>query len=201
MLKNIIDRSLAAVVLLLLSPLILVLACVSWWKLGRPILFRPIRAGFHGRPFACFKFRTMTNAVDTRGALLPDAQRLTLYGQILRSTSLDELPQLWNVVRGEMSLVGPRPLLLEYLPRYNPHQRRRHEVRPGITGWAQINGRNNLSWEAKFNLDVWYVDHCSLWLDCKILCMTLLKVFKREDVSQPGHATMSEFTGAPSRLE
>jgi lipopolysaccharide/colanic/teichoic acid biosynthesis glycosyltransferase len=193
MLKNIIDRGLAAAALLVLSPLMLALGCMSWWKLGRPLLFRPVRAGFDGRPFTCFKFRTMTNAVDASGALLPDAQRLTLYGRILRSTSLDELPQLWNVVRGDMSLVGPRPLLLEYLPRYNPHQQRRHEVKPGITGWAQVNGRNGLTWEEKFNFDVWYVDHRSVWLDGKILLMTALKIFAREGISQPGHATMHEF--------
>jgi lipopolysaccharide/colanic/teichoic acid biosynthesis glycosyltransferase len=195
MLKNIIDRSLAVLGVLVLSPLMLAIACMIWWKLGRPLLFRSMRAGFHGRPFTCFKFRTMTHAADAYGNLLPDAARLTGFGRILRTSSLDELPQLWNVVRGDMSLVGPRPLPLEYLPRYNPHQSRRHEVKPGITGWAQVNGRNSLSWEEKFNLDVWYADHRSLWLDCKILCMTLLKTFAREGISQPGYATMPEFTG------
>jgi lipopolysaccharide/colanic/teichoic acid biosynthesis glycosyltransferase/glycosyltransferase involved in cell wall biosynthesis len=193
MFKNIFDRVLAAIALLVLSPMMLAVAALTWWRLGRPILYRPIRTGLHGQPFSCLKFRTMTNAVDDSGAPLPDAQRLTLYGRILRSTSLDELPQLWNVVRGEMSLVGPRPLLLEYLPRYSPHQRRRHEVKPGITGWAQVNGRNGLTWEEKFNLDVWYVDHRSAWLDCKILFMTLMKIIDREGISQPGHATMPEF--------
>jgi len=194
MLKNIIDRTLAVIGVLILSPLMLAIACLTWWRLGRPVLFRSIRAGSHGRPFTCFKFRSMTNAADSCGASLPEALRLTPYGHILRSSSLDELPQLWNVIRGDMSLVGPRPLPLEYLPRYNPHQWRRHEVKPGITGWAQVNGRNGLSWEEKFNFDVWYVDHRSLRLNCRILCMTLLKVFKREGISQPGHATMPEFT-------
>jgi lipopolysaccharide/colanic/teichoic acid biosynthesis glycosyltransferase len=194
MLKTIIDRVLAVIGVLILSPLMLAIACLTWWKLGRPVLFRSIRAGFHGRPFTCFKFRSMTNAADSDGASLPDALRLTTYGRILRSSSLDELPQLWNVIRGDMSLVGPRPLPLEYLPRYNPHQSRRHEVKPGITGLAQVNGRNGLSWEEKFNFDVWYVEHRSLWLDITILSRTLLKVFKRDDISQPGHATMPEFT-------
>jgi lipopolysaccharide/colanic/teichoic acid biosynthesis glycosyltransferase len=194
MLKNIIDRVLAVIGVLILSPLMLAIACLTWWKLGRPVLFRSIRAGFHGRPFTCFKFRSMMNAADSDGASLPDALRLTTYGRILRSSSLDELPQLWNVIRGDMSLVGPRPLPLEYLPRYNPHQSRRHEVKPGITGLAQVNGRNGLSWEEKFNFDVWYVEHRSLWLDITILSRTLLMVFKREDISQPGHATMPKFT-------
>jgi sugar transferase EpsL len=195
MLKNIIDRIFAVVGILVLSPLMLAIACLTWWKLGRPLLFRSMRAGFKGRPIACLKFRTMSNDFDSRGNLLPDGMRLTSFGRCLRACSLDELPQLWNVIRGEMSLVGPRPLLLEYLPRYSAHQRRRHEVKPGITGWAQINGRNGLSWEEKFNLDVWYVDHRSLWLDIKILCRTVFKVFKREDISQPGQATMPEFRG------
>lgn len=182
--------------LLLLAPL---LALVAWRirrKLGSPVLFRQIRPGLHGRPFEMVKFRTMRDAVDANGQPLPDDQRLTPFGSWLRSTSLDELPELWNVLKGEMSLVGPRPLLMEYLPLYTPEQARRHEVRPGVTGWAQINGRNALSWDEKFRLDVWYVDHQSLWLDLKILMLTVRKVFVREGISAAGEATMPRFTGS-----
>lgn len=172
------------------------LALLVRFKLGAPVLFRQQRPGLHGRPFTLYKFRTMTDARDAEGALLPDAERLTSFGHFLRSTSLDELPELFNVLKGEMSLVGPRPLLMEYLPRYTPEQQRRHEVRPGLTGWAQVNGRNALSWEEKFALDVWYVEHCSFWLDLKILVLTTGKIINREGISQPGHATMEEFRGS-----
>jgi sugar transferase EpsL len=185
----------ALIVLLVLSPVLLVLAILTRWKLGSPILFRQMRPGLHGKPFMMYKFRTMSDARDSAGNLLPDEQRMTRFGRFLRSTSLDELPELFNVLKGDMSLVGPRPLLLQYLERYTPEQARRHEVKPGITGWAQINGRNALSWEEKFALDVWYVDHQSLWLDIKILFLTLWKVLKREGITQAGEATMSEFMG------
>ena len=164
-------------------------------KLGTPVLFRQQRPGLGGRPFWLLKFRTMTEARDAAGNLLPDAQRLTGFGRFLRATSLDELPELLNVLKGDMSLVGPRPLLMQYLDRYTPEQARRHEVRPGITGWAQVNGRNAITWEEKFKLDVWYVDNWSLWLDIKIIFMTVWKIFKREGISQPGQATMEEFRG------
>jgi lipopolysaccharide/colanic/teichoic acid biosynthesis glycosyltransferase len=162
---------------------------------GAPVLFRQMRPGYHGKPFYIYKFRTMSDARDGRGSLLPDAQRLTRLGRFLRSTSLDELPELFNVLRGEMSLVGPRPLLMQYLDRYTPEQARRHDVLPGITGWAQVNGRNALTWEDKFRLDVWYVDHWSPGLDLRIILITLGKVLKREGISQPGHATAEEFMG------
>ncbi|AMV71884.1 undecaprenyl-phosphate glycosylphosphotransferase [Desulfuromonas sp. DDH964] len=181
--------SLTGIVLLLLSLLVRV-------KHGSPVLFRQTRPGLRGRPFEMYKFRTMTNDRDFAGNLLPDDQRLTPFGKFLRSTSLDELPELINVLKGEMSLVGPRPLLMEYLDRYSPEQARRHEVRPGITGWAQVNGRNAISWEEKFKLDVWYVDNRSLWLDIKILWMTFAKVFKREGISQEGQATAEKFQGS-----
>lgn len=162
----------------------------------RPILFHQLRAGLYGRPFWLYKFRTMTDARDSNGRLLPDEQRLTRFGRWLRSTSLDELPELWNVLKGDMSLVGPRPLLVEYLDRYSPEQARRHEMKPGLTGWAQVNGRNALSWEEKFRLDVWYVDNWSIWLDFKILWLTLVKVLTRDGISAHGHATMPEFKGS-----
>lgn len=164
-------------------------------KIGTPVLFTQERPGLYGKAFCVYKFRTMTNEKDTSGNLLPDADRLVPFGRFLRSTSLDELPELINVLKGDMSLVGPRPLLMEYLERYTPEQARRHEVRPGITGWAQVNGRNALSWEEKFQLDVWYVDNRSLWLDIKILFLTLWKTIKRENISQEGQATMSKFMG------
>lgn len=176
------------------------LCLVSWQihrKLGSPVFFRQIRPGFRGKPFQMVKFRTMKDASDASGAPLPDAERMTSFGNFLRSSSLDELPELWNVLKGEMSLVGPRPLLMRYLPLYSPTQARRHDVRPGITGWAQVNGRNSLTWEEKFALDVWYVDHSSLWLDCKILWLTVRKVLVRDDISAVGEATMSEFKGSP----
>lgn len=181
--------------LLMLSPVILCLAWMIRRRLGSPVLFRQIRPGLNGRPFEMIKFRTMRDAVDSNGQPLPDEDRLTPFGRWLRSTSMDELPELWNVLRGDMSLVGPRPLLMEYLPLYSPEQARRHEVRPGITGWAQVNGRNAISWEEKFKLDVWYVDNHNLWLDIKILYLTVRKVFARDGISAQGEATMPKFTG------
>lgn len=193
--KRFFDIGLSVVGLVLFVLPITVLVILVRIKLGSPVFFVQIRPGLHGQPFQMFKFRTMTDQVGSDGLLLPDAERLTPFGRWLRSTSLDELPELWNVLKGDMSLVGPRPLLMEYLPHYSPEQARRHEVRPGVTGWAQVNGRNALSWEDKFKLDVWYVDHQSLWLDIKILWMTLKKVIVREGISAEGEATMSQFTG------
>lgn len=193
--KRIFDLLVTGVGLLLISPFVLIITGLVWIAHGRPVLFRQQRPGFKGRPFHIYKFRTMTNAVDGRGQLLPDSARLTPLGRFLRSSSLDELPELFNILRGEMSLVGPRPLLMQYLERYSPEQARRHDVLPGITGWAQINGRNALTWQDKFKLDIWYVDHWSFWLDLKILILTVWKVLLREGISQPGHATMEEFTG------
>lgn len=193
--KRLLDVCLTSLALILLSPLLILIALLIRIRLGSPVLFRQQRPGYLGRPFFIYKFRTMTNERDAQGKLLPDVERLTRFGHFLRSTSLDELPELFNVLRGEMSLVGPRPLLMQYLERYSAEQARRHNVLPGITGWAQINGRNALSWEDKFRLDVWYVDHWSFWLDIKILFITLVKVLKREGISQPGHATAEEFMG------
>lgn len=198
--KRLFDVIVAALGLVLLSPWLAILALLVWVFQGRPILFRQMRPGYKGRPFTIYKFRTMSDRRDVNGNLLPDAERLTPFGRFLRSTSLDDLPQLINVLRGEMSLVGPRPLLMQYLGRYSPEQMRRHEVLPGITGWAQVNGRNALSWEEKFRLDVWYVDHWSFWLDMKILLLTLWKVLTREGINQPGHATMEEFKGNTSHV-
>lgn len=195
--KRLLDLIIVIPALIILAPVMAVIALLVRIKLGRGVIFRQRRPGLHGRPFMLLKFRTMTDARDAQGRLLPDAQRLTPFGRFLRSTSLDELPELFCVLRGEMSLVGPRPLLMQYLERYTPQQRRRHEVLPGITGLAQINGRNALSWEAKFAYDVQYVDHLSLWLDLKILALTLWKVIKREGINQPGHATAEEFMGTP----
>lgn len=194
--KRCIDIFGAGTGLLLLSPILLVLAFLIALRLGRPVLFTQTRPGRHGKPFRMFKFRSMTSACDVSGNLLPDDQRLTPFGQRLRSSSLDELPGLWAVLKGDMSLVGPRPLLMEYLPLYTPEQARRHEVRPGITGWAQVNGRNAISWEQKFKLDVWYVDNQSLWLDIKILFLTVKKVLVRDGISAAGEATMSKFMGS-----
>ena len=193
--KRGLDLVLSALGLILLSLLLAVVAVIVRWKLGAPILFRQQRPGRSGRPFALFKFRTMLERRDPRGRFLPDAERLTPLSRFLRSTSLDELPELWNVLKGDMSLIGPRPLLMQYLDRYTPKQARRHEVRPGITGWAQVNGRNSLTWEQKFALDVWYVDNFSLWLDLKIIARTAWKILAREGISQPGQATMQEFCG------
>lgn len=193
--KRLFDITAATLALLLLGLPLLVLAWQVRRKLGSPVLFRQVRPGLRGQPFEMVKFRTMTDARGPDGQLLPDAERLTAFGRFLRSSSLDELPELWNVLKGEMSLVGPRPLLMEYLPLYSREQARRHEVRPGITGWAQVNGRNALSWDDKFKLDVWYVDHRSLWLDIKILWLTVRKVLVREGISAAGEATMPRFTG------
>ena len=184
--------------LLFLFPAIVVVAWKIRKNLGSPVLFKQVRPGKDGKPFEMLKFRTMLDAVDSEGNPLPDSERLTPFGNWLRSTSLDELPGLWNVLKGDMSLVGPRPLLMEYLPLYNPEQYRRHEIRPGITGWAQVNGRNAISWEEKFKLDVWYVDNQSFWLDIKILWLTVKKVLVRDGISAEGEATMSKFTGTKS---
>jgi len=196
--KRLFDLLAASLALLLLALPLLALVWLIRSKLGSPVLFRQVRPGLHGRPFTMVKFRTMTDERGPDGALLPDAQRLTPFGRFLRASSLDELPELWNVLKGEMSLVGPRPLLMEYLPLYTPEQARRHEVRPGITGWAQVNGRNAISWADKFALDVWYVDHRSLWLDVRILWRTVRKVLVRDGISAAGEATMPKFTGSKS---
>lgn len=200
LIKRAFDFFAALVALVLFAP---VLALIAWQvrrKLGSPVLFRQVRPGLRGKPFEMVKFRTMRDACDPTGRQLPDTERMLPFGSFLRSASLDELPELWNVLRGDMSLVGPRPLLMEYLPLYSPEQARRHEVRPGVTGWAQVNGRNALSWEDKFRLDVWYVDHHSLWLDLKILLLTVKKVSVREGISAAGEATMPKFTGSTSRV-
>jgi lipopolysaccharide/colanic/teichoic acid biosynthesis glycosyltransferase len=196
--KRLFDLIVAMVILLLLSPILVLTILLLLFRLGAPIFFCQVRPGLNGETFNIVKFRTMMDFHDQSGNLLPDTQRMNSFGAFLRSTSLDELPELWNVLKGEMSLVGPRPLLVEYLPLYNSKQARRHEVRPGITGWAQVNGRNTLSWEEKFNLDVWYVDNQSLWLDIKILFMTIKKVIIREGISGEGEVTMSKFTGSKS---
>jgi len=193
--KRIFDILGASFGLLLLSPVLAIVAYKIRREKGAPVLFRQTRPGLRGKPFQMIKFRTMRNASDADGRPLPDAERLTKLGQFLRASSLDELPELWNVLKGDMSLVGPRPLLMEYLPLYSPRQARRHEVRPGVTGWAQVNGRNAISWDEKFALDVWYVDNRSLWLDLKIIWFTIRKVIKRDGISAAGEATMSKFTG------
>lgn len=195
MIKRLFDSVVAFATLVGLTPFMLILALLIRRSMGSPVLFRQVRPGLHGMPFEMVKFRTMRDAVDVEGTLLPDDERLNGFGRFLRATSLDELPELWNVLKGDMSLVGPRPLLMEYLPLYTPEQFRRHEVRPGITGWAQVNGRNALSWEEKFALDVWYVEHQSLWLDMKIIALTLWKIVRRDGISAAGEATMSRFTG------
>jgi sugar transferase EpsL len=191
--KRCFDLVLAVPACVLLSPVYLIIVAVIRCTIGKPVLFRQNRPGKHGKPFRMYKYRTMTDARDKQGNLLPDAERLTAFGGFLRATSLDELPELFNVLKGDMSLVGPRPLLMQYLERYTPEQARRHEVKPGLTGWAQVNGRNAISWEEKFELDVWYVDNWSLWLDVKIILMTVWKVVKREGISAEGEATMGEF--------
>jgi lipopolysaccharide/colanic/teichoic acid biosynthesis glycosyltransferase len=193
--KRVFDCFVAATLLIVLSPILVVLWISVLIFMGSPALFVQKRPGLHGRPFRLLKFRTMRAAVNPAGSDLPDSHRLTWFGRFLRTTSLDELPELWNIIRGDMSLVGPRPLLMEYLPLYTEEQTRRHEVRPGLTGWAQINGRNAISWEERFRLDVWYVDHQSFWLDVKILFMTVLKVIRREGISGAGEATMARFAG------
>jgi sugar transferase EpsL len=198
--KVLMDRVVAALALLLLSPFLLLVALLVALFLGRPVLFKQQRPGRFARPFTVIKFRTMSDRKDAEGTLLPDSERLTRFGSFIRSASIDELLQLWNVLSGDLSLVGPRPLLMRYLPRYSAEQAQRHNVLPGITGWAQVHGRNGLTWEEKFKLDLWYVDNWSLTLDCKILWMTLLKVFRREGISRAGHATMPEYQGSSESL-
>jgi len=194
--KRIFDLLLTTLGLAILSPFLLVLILLVWINHGRPVFFRQVRPGYKAQPFRIFKFRTMRDLYGSDGNLLPDAERLTRFGRFMRSFSLDEIPELFNVLLGDMSLVGPRPLLTSYLPRYSAEQMRRHNVVPGMTGWAQVNGRNALTWEDKFRLDVWYVDHQSLWLDIKILFLTLWKAFKREGINAPGSATAPEFMGS-----
>ncbi|SEO25642.1 sugar transferase [Pseudomonas sp. NFACC39-1] len=195
MIKRLTDIVASFFGLLLLAPVIAIVAWLVRRKLGSPVLFCQVRPGLNGEPFEMIKFRTMRDAVDAVGNQLPDSERMTSFGSFLRSSSLDELPGLWNVLKGDMSLVGPRPLLMEYLPLYSPEQYRRHEVRPGVTGWAQINGRNALSWDKRFMLDVWYVDNRSFWLDLKIILLTIKKVVVRDGINAEGEATMSKFTG------
>jgi sugar transferase EpsL len=194
--KRLLDLAITIPALIILLPVLAFVALLVRIRLGSSVLFRQQRPGLYGKPFTIYKFRTMTNARDAQGNLLPDGQRLTCLGRFLRSTSLDELPELFNVLKGDMSLVGPRPLMMQYLERYTPQQMCRHEVKPGVTGWAQVNGRNAITWEQRFVLDVWYVDHWSLWLDLRIIALTVWKVFAREGISQPGQATMEEFVGA-----
>ena len=196
MFKSIFDKTLALFLIILFSPIYIVVSLLIFFKMGSPILFRQKRPGYKEEIFGIYKFRTMTNEKDANGNLLPDDKRLVGIGKFIRSTSLDELPQLFNVLKGEMSFVGPRPLLKEYLPLYNEKQKRRHDVKPGITGWAQVNGRNAISWEQKFDYDVWYVDNQSFWLDIKILWLTFLKVVKRSDISSSTSSTMEKFTGS-----
>ena len=196
MIKSIFDKILVLFLIILFSPIYIVISLLIFFKMGSPILFRQKRPGYKEEIFGIYKFRTMTNEKDEFGNLLPDDKRLVGIGKFIRSTSLDELPQLFNVLKGEMSFVGPRPLLVEYLPLYNQKQKRRHDVKPGITGWAQVNGRNAISWEQKFDYDVWYVDNQSFWLDIKILWLTFLKVVKRSDISSSTSSTMEKFTGS-----
>lgn len=196
--KRFFDIFISIKAIVLLSIPVLLLSIFVRRKLGNPVFFRQIRPGLHGKPFVMVKFRTMTDAQDEKDQLLTDAERLTAFGRFMRASSLDELPELWNVLKGDMSLVGPRPLLMEYLPLYSAEQARRHQVRPGITGWAQVNGRNALSWEEKFKLDVWYVDNRTMWLDIKILWLTVRKVLMRDGISATGEATMSKFGGTKS---
>lgn len=193
--KRILDIIIASIALILLSPLYALVAYKVKKNLGSPVLFRQVRPGLHGKPFEMIKFRTMKDAVDEQGNPLPDSERLTPFGQMLRSTSLDEMPELWNVIKGDMSIVGPRPLLMEYLPLYSPEQAKRHDVRPGMTGHAQVNGRNAIGWEEKFKLDTWYVENRSIWLDFKIMFKTVHKVLAKDDISAEGEATMTKFTG------
>ncbi len=199
--KRLFDLVLVIPGIILISPLLGLIALLVWIKHGRPIFFKQTRPGYRGQPFGVIKFRTMMDAYNSTGELLPDSERLTNLGQFLRSTSMDELPEIFNVFSGKMSLVGPRPLLMQYLDRYTPEQARRHDVLPGMAGWAQVNGRNLLSWEDKFHMDVWYVDNWSIGLDIKILGLTFWKVLKREGISQPGHATSEEFMGSPEKVE
>lgn len=196
MLKRLLDIIIASIALILLSPLYFYVAYKVKKNLGSPVLFRQVRPGLHGKPFEMIKFRSMKDAVDAQGNPLPDSERLTPFGKMLRSSSLDEMPELWNVIKGDMSIVGPRPLLMEYLPLYNQEQAKRHLVRPGMTGHAQVNGRNAISWEEKFKLDTWYVENQSVWLDFKIMLKTVKKVLAKDDINEAGEATMSKFTGS-----
>jgi lipopolysaccharide/colanic/teichoic acid biosynthesis glycosyltransferase len=195
MIKRLFDFFVASMCIIVLIPLFFILYFLILWHLGQPAIFVQMRPGLHGKPFKLYKFRSMTYKKDLDDNLLPDADRLDVFGCFLRAFSFDELPSLWNVIKGEMSLVGPRPLLMEYLPLYNKRQARRHDVKPGITGWAQINGRNTLSWRERFEMDIWYVDNHTLFLDLKILLMTVKKVLFREGIAESGHVTMSKFTG------
>ena len=195
MLKRLLDIIIASIALILLSPLYFYVAYKVKKNLGSPVLFRQVRPGLHGKPFEMIKFRSMKDAVDVQGNPLPDSERLTPFGKMLRSSSLDEMPELWNVIKGDMSIVGPRPLLMEYLPLYSPEQAKRHDVRPGMTGHAQVNGRNAIGWEEKFKLDTWYVENHSIWLDFKIMFKTVHKVLAKDDISAEGEATMTKFTG------
>ena len=199
LIKWLIDRLMAAIALFLFSPLMVIIAIAVYWKMGSPVIFAQARPGKNNRIFKFYKFRTMTDARDRDGQLLPDSDRITAFGKWLRQTSLDELPQLWNVLKGDMSLIGPRPLIVRYLKHYSPQQARRHEVLPGITGLAQINGRNTISWDEKFKLDVWYIDNWSLWLDLKILLLTVVKVIKKDGINQEGYDTSEEFQGSISK--
>ena len=201
MLKRLLDMIIASIALILLLPLYFYMAHKVKKNLGSPVLFRQVRPGLNGKPFEMIKFRTMKDAVDEQGNPLPDRERLTPFGQMLRSTSLDEMPELWNVIKGDMSIVGPRPLLMEYLPLYNQEQAKRHNVRPGMTGHAQVNGRNAISWEEKFKLDTWYVENQSTWLDFKIMLKTVQKVIAKDDISAEGEATMTRFTGTQNKDE
>ena len=198
MLKRLLDIIIASIALILLSPLYFYVAHKVKKNLGSPVLFRQVRPGLHGKPFEMIKFRSMKDAVDAQGNPLPDSERLTPFGKMLRSSSLDEMPELWNVIKGDMSIVGPRPLLMEYLPLYNEEQAKRHLVRPGMTGHAQVNGRNAISWEEKFKLDTWYVENQSVWLDFKIMLKTVKKVLAKDDINEAGEATMTKFTGTKS---
>lgn len=193
--KRVFDFCFALVLFVILIPVFIIISFLVWLKLGSPVLFRQTRPGIHGIPFVLYKFRSMTEEKDAQGQFLPDEQRFSRFSRLLRQSSLDELPELFNVIKGDMSLVGPRPLLMKYLDLYSPEQARRHEVTPGITGWAQVNGRNLLSWEDRFKLDVWYVDNKNIWLDIKILLRTVLQVYKQEGVNQKDHVTVQEFTG------
>lgn len=199
MAKRVFDLLLVMIASMLFAPLVLIITLLVYLKFGSPVMFKQLRPGLHAKPFYIYKFRTMSDKKDMQGQLLPDAQRLTKFGRIIRSTSLDELPSLWNVLKGEMSLVGPRPLLMEYVPLYSSQQARRHDVKPGVTGWAQVNGRNAISWEEKFKLDIWYVDNQSCWLDIKIILKTIKKVFKRDDISAKNEATMPKFKGSQNQ--
>ena len=201
MLKRLLDIVIASIALVLLSPLYFYVAHKVKKNLGSPVLFRQVRPGLNGKPFEMIKFRTMKDAVDAEGNPLPDSERLTPFGKMLRSTSLDEMPELWNVIKGDMSVVGPRPLLMEYLPLYNEEQAKRHNVRPGMTGHAQVNGRNAISWEEKFKLDTWYVENRSLWLDFKIMLQTVKKVIAKDDINEAGESTMTKFTGSKSEVD